>query len=139
MTILNALLFYLNDKHSYSKCHGIKIPVNYVHNDNIYFKMSLITFILSLVDNSCSCFQQAKGSLKMSGLSPISRQMFSFRKTENISFLVSSSWLNQASFQKEIPMTVLGNCSKLALDFNLFKWGFSLLWKKTLFEVDAYS
>lgn len=121
MTILNALLFYLNDKHSYSKCHGIKITVNYVHNDNIYFKMSLITFILSLVDNSCSCFQQAKGSLKMSGLSPISRQMFSFRKTENISFLVSSSWLNQASFQKEIPMTVLGNCSKLALDFNLFK------------------
>lgn len=138
MTVLNALFLYLNDKLSYSKCQRIKISVNNVHCDNIYFKKSLITSILSHVDNGCSCFRQAKSSLKMSGLSPVSLTNVSIQKNEKHRFLnVSSSWLNQASFVKEIPMTVLGNCSKFALDFNLFIMSFFLIVKKTLFEVDA--
>lgn len=137
MTVLNALFLYLNDKLSYSKCQRIKISVNYVHCDNIYFKKSLITSILSHVDNGCSCFRQANGSLRMSGLSPVSLTNVSIQKNEKHRFFVSSSWLNQASFLKEIPMTVLGNCSKFALDFNLFMMSFFLIVKKTLFEVDA--
>lgn len=92
--------------------------------------MSLIASILNHVDNGCSCFRQAKGSLKMSGLSPVSLKYGPIQKNEKHRFLVSSSWLNQASFQKEIPMTVLGNCSELALDFNLFIMRFFLIVKE---------
>lgn len=56
MIVFNVFFFYLNDKFSYSKCQRIKIFVNYVYYDNIYFKKLLIIFILSYVDNGCSCF-----------------------------------------------------------------------------------